>query len=761
MKKIGKILTVFTILLAGAALASPARAEASELLDVTCPDVSPDAPYVFVDYTRPFILQAEDEDESSYGETYTWELIEGSKTGFSFVDQGNGHQQYFEVSEPGTYTVSATDSQGNSDSCTIEAIEASSRELSISLLEDRNQVKGGDYIMAAGDSTSLSLLYTVENGSGYGAFLDGTGDETITSSDTSVIRVNTGDEQILSAVGTGTAEVTLTFGENDYTKAITVLSEEELERLISKDGFILSEGVNKYFTDLSMKPGQEAYLYAHWDGMETNNGMTLDFYGDFTVTSDNEEIISIDQEGHLHAVAAGTANIIVKGKYTEYTFPVQVLSDAQAAVDGMELCDVENGNIFSSGDGRYGVYCEHPFFGNAGKLGTYSSADDYISGYESMDPDVFRVSETGEFTALKKGEATLKVHLTDGSVKEYTFIVKKMILPVFELRGLEAGIRPGETKQINATYDRDVLNGLDDYTEMYTNGSISVTSDNPDILSVKMVDDYYGAAEISAKREGTVILTVTEVNTETKQQFTLEIAEGSSTEEKTDEGTLTLNKDSDLPEINIPKYDELAGAVFTKEEIEGSTQRDVEIIVNQIRPEEDEKTRIEGQLKDGESAGLYLDISIVKTVWSDPYSYSTDTVTELLAPVRFTIEIPEELQGMENYFILRDHDGIIERLEDLDRDPDTVTFETDVFSTYLLAYEAGMTADDPKDPADDPKRPADDKKPEADGENGNAGNAEESKSEVVETGVNDMPLVWGVLMAAAISAVIVCRKKEN
>lgn len=65
----------------------------------------------------------------------------------------------------------------------------------------------------------------------------------------------------------------------------------------------------------------------------------------------------------MHAVAAGTANIIVKGKYTEYTFPVQVLSDAQVAVDGMELCDVENGNIFSSGDGRYGVYCEHPFSG--------------------------------------------------------------------------------------------------------------------------------------------------------------------------------------------------------------------------------------------------------------------------------------------------------------------------------------------------------------------------------------------------------------
>ena len=46
--------------------------------------------------------------------------------------------------------------------------------------------------------------------------------------------------------------------------------------------------------------------------------------------------------------------------------------------------------------------------------------------------------------------------------------------------------------------------------------------------------------------------------------------------------------------------------------------------------------------------------------------------------------------------MLRLHDGVVTVLKDLDNDPNTVTFETDSFSDYALAYqEAAATTPTP------------------------------------------------------------------
>ena len=40
------------------------------------------------------------------------------------------------------------------------------------------------------------------------------------------------------------------------------------------------------------------------------------------------------------------------------------------------------------------------------------------------------------------------------------------------------------------------------------------------------------------------------------------------------------------------------------------------------------------------------------------------------------------------FFVIRNHNGVVDVLDDIGNDPDTVTFRTDKFSEYAIAYEA-------------------------------------------------------------------------
>lgn len=806
MKRIFRMMFAFALFLAGAVLAAPDQAEAADTLNVVCYDYQDDWQYVFADYPDPLVLQVEN---GSADETYTWELTEGDARSFAFVGVENFKQQQFRVYKAGSYTVSVSDSQGNTGSITIEAKDPVKKVVSMDLLEDKLQILGGDYVMAQGEDKGVSLMYYYTDSRGFGPYLDGSEENvTVTSDNPSVVQIVSGTDMILHAAGTGTANITVTSGDDTYTKAVTVVTAEEMENLIN--GFNLSEGVDKYYyTDLSMNLGQQAFLYANWDGLELNNGMLLEFYGDFTITSDNESVISVTDNYYLNAVAPGTANITVKGQYTTYTFPVQVLSEAQAAMKNVWLCDTANDNLTAYSVSTYTAYYESDYYGSDGVIGTGSAeTDSLIAGYESLNPDILEVSAEGRFMALKAGEATLKIDLTDGTSVERTVLVCRQVDPVFAIRGLEKGIRPGETKTIYGTYDFNARLALDDFTDMFSEDTISIQSENPEILELTAGED--SAYNVSAKQPGTAVLVLTGDISKVEQRFTVYVAEGSSEAvEETEFGTLTLNKDSSLPEVKVPGYDEIAGAVFDEDDFSEGSQLNVEIVMNQIVPDDTEKALVESALAAGESAGMYLNINIVEIHdFGEVYGTSVETVTVLSKPVRFTITIPEELQGKDNYFVLREHDGVVERLEDLDDDPAAVTFETDRFSTYLLAYE-GTGAEDPgENPGQEPEDPG--VKPGDDGadkpaqtpgddtdnpsqggntgdsqhggkdQNSNAGGQSDKNSQntqntkpadtdaktagAVKTGDSASPYAWALLMTAAIgagAAVVVYRRKKN
>ena len=92
------------------------------------------------------------------------------------------------------------------------------------------------------------------------------------------------------------------------------------------------------------------------------------------------------------------------------------------------------------------------------------------------------------------------------------------------------------------------------------------------------------------------------------------------------------------------------------------------------------------QALNGYAMGQYLNINLYKLVGTD----RTD-ITETEKKIRIVITVPDSLKNTDNgktrtYAVIRVHDGRAQLLADLDNSADTITIETDRFSTYAIAY---------------------------------------------------------------------------
>lgn len=96
--------------------------------------------------------------------------------------------------------------------------------------------------------------------------------------------------------------------------------------------------------------------------------------------------------------------------------------------------------------------------------------------------------------------------------------------------------------------------------------------------------------------------------------------------------------------------------------------------------------------------GKYLDISLLKIIGD-----AQSNIRETTKMIRIKLEIPDDLKNKDSektrkYAILRVHEGVAEILNDLDTDPNTITIETNRFSTYAVLYndteEGGNTGED-------------------------------------------------------------------
>ncbi|MBQ8551201.1 MAG: leucine-rich repeat protein [Clostridia bacterium] len=92
----------------------------------------------------------------------------------------------------------------------------------------------------------------------------------------------------------------------------------------------------------------------------------------------------------------------------------------------------------------------------------------------------------------------------------------------------------------------------------------------------------------------------------------------------------------------------------------------------------------------------YYDISLAKDGHKITNIHKhTDTTGKL----RITMDIPEEYRGHKHYTFIHVHNGEPTTLVDLDKDPNTVTFEVDRFSTFALAYSDTELTEEESTPA--------------------------------------------------------------
>jgi hypothetical protein len=107
-----------------------------------------------------------------------------------------------------------------------------------------------------------------------------------------------------------------------------------------------------------------------------------------------------------------------------------------------------------------------------------------------------------------------------------------------------------------------------------------------------------------------------------------------------------------------------------------------------------DKTKAEEILKDAQKLGMYLDISLFKQIGSS----TAVKVPNTSGKITVTFKVPDNLLNSDakvtrTYQIIRVHNGVATAINATYNAADhTVTFETDAFSTYALAYTDTTTS---------------------------------------------------------------------
>ena len=174
-------------------------------------------------------------------------------------------------------------------------------------------------------------------------------------------------------------------------------------------------------------------------------------------------------------------------------------------------------------------------------------------------------------------------------------------------------------------------------------------------------------------------------------------------------------------------------------------------------PSEDKaliEEKLQGELPDSAAVGIYLDINLFKQIEGE----EKVRITETKDKISISFEIPESLRAENRtYYIVRVHDGeatvIIPTIEG-----NTLTFETDKFSTYALAYSDEA---DEIDKSYDPE-----KKDDSSADVNDKGDSSYDKVDTVtaKTGDSFNPqfiLLIMILAIVSLSLVVVMHVKNN
>ena len=192
------------------------------------------------------------------------------------------------------------------------------------------------------------------------------------------------------------------------------------------------------------------------------------------------------------------------------------------------------------------------------------------------------------------------------------------------------------------------------------------------------------------------------------------------------------------------------------ESIKNDNDVTAKIVVKEMKQEEisqSDKAVIEDKVTSelGTDAKVqYLDISIVLMAGDKELG----TLNKLEEEITITVAIPEELKAEgRTYKVIRNHDGVVEVLDTVVNADGTVSFKTDCFSTYALAYaDKEETNTNPNTPStDDNKNTNTDTKPVV---------KPVTNMKAPQTGDNSSVMIYVAICLVALAAILVTKKRH-
>ncbi len=287
--------------------------------------------------------------------------------------------------------------------------------------------------------------------------------------------------------------------------------------------------------------------------------------------------------------------------------------------------------------------------------------------------------------------------------KTHSFLTSRMSCEELTdlVAGKEAKVRMYITSSVDSNIDNIILNfherfswNASEYDNPTSQIPLTVTDESGNIIT--------DVSEVAVVAGETKILDITFVVPETWTEGSIFNVKASLKDTASNVAVKTyplvyvevfenVNVTEGTPAIAIPTDDDnsLGDSVeFSEEEIEkGAKGGKLEVIFKADKVDtEDVASEDMNEIKD-----VVADKEIVTMVDFTVNKYVNGEhkgkVGKLRKKIKITIDVPEEFRNDKHKFvIIRMHDGVATELADLDDNPNTVTFMTDEFSLYTMAY---------------------------------------------------------------------------
>ena len=469
---------------------------------------------------------------------------------------------------------------------------------------------------------------------------------------------------LVVAKSVGTANITAKCGEKTATCAVTVEAKQTEPENPKVD--VVSVTLDK--VEMSLTEGETGKLTATVDPVNATDKKV-------SWKSSNTSVVTVDEDGNLNAVKAGTATISAEADGKSATCAVTV--KAKQTEPENPKVDVASVTL-----NKKTLTLEE---GETEKLTATINPTDATNKtltWKTSDSNVATVDKDGNVKAVSAGTTAITVEV-DGKVDAcmLTVTAKKnepenTVIKVesVSLNKTKLSLKEGETDNLTVTINPSNATNKD--TTWKSSDSKVVTVDaNGNLKAVKT-----GTAMITVTVDNkTDVCTVTVVATTNNENNGSNSGSTNETNKKEDSKTETDNKNDKKEDKKDNKKEESKPSTsdtYAEAKVvdNGKTKNLVIKYTKLAIPDLSAYKKAIGNTQ----VACFFDV----TAW-----INGKNETELDSEATFTLPIPSEfLKDGRRFYLVRNHNGRIDRLNDIDDVANTITVKSSDFSGYLLTY---------------------------------------------------------------------------